>query len=174
VRKAAARFGVTCEAPLTQPLPSALLEQRLREGTTLVVDRYAYSGVAFTAAKQAAGLDLEWCKARRSCSAAAALSAPQAPDRGLPSPDAVLLLRLAPEAAAARGAFGAERYETLELQRRVAEHFEALRAPWWTLVDAGRSEAEVAAEVEAAAAAAVERAAAGVPLGSLWDDRRAA
>lgn len=28
----------------------------LKEGTTLIVDRYAYSGVAFTAAKQVGGL----------------------------------------------------------------------------------------------------------------------
>ena len=33
-------------------------------GTTLVVDRYAYSGAAFTAAKGAAGLDLDWCRVR--------------------------------------------------------------------------------------------------------------
>lgn len=37
----------------------ALMESRLRDGTTLVVDRYSYSGVAFSAAK---GLDVEWCK----------------------------------------------------------------------------------------------------------------
>ena len=45
-------------------LYSALMEATLRAGTTLVVDRYAYSGVAFTAAKALPGLDLEWCKAR--------------------------------------------------------------------------------------------------------------
>jgi dTMP kinase len=42
----------------------ALLEATLQRGTTLVCDRYAYSGVAFTAAKRAPGLDREWCKAR--------------------------------------------------------------------------------------------------------------
>ena len=41
------------------------MEATLRAGTTLVVDRYAYSGVAFTAAKALPGLDLEWCKASR-------------------------------------------------------------------------------------------------------------
>ena len=40
------------------------MEATLRAGTTLVVDRYAYSGVAFTAAKALPGLDLDWCKAR--------------------------------------------------------------------------------------------------------------
>lgn len=35
------------------------MESKLKSGTTLVVDRYSYSGVAFSAAK---GLDVEWCK----------------------------------------------------------------------------------------------------------------
>ena len=34
----------------------------LSAGKTLVVDRYAYSGAAFTAAKGIVGLDLAWCK----------------------------------------------------------------------------------------------------------------
>lgn len=34
----------------------------LQSGTTLVVDRYSYSGVVFTSAKQSPGLDLTWCK----------------------------------------------------------------------------------------------------------------
>lgn len=36
----------------------------LLQGRTLVVDRYAYSGAVFTAAKRVPGLDLEWCKVR--------------------------------------------------------------------------------------------------------------
>jgi dTMP kinase len=51
------------------------LKTRLNAGETLVCDRYAFSGVAFTAAKGT--LDLEWCKN---------------PDRGLPAPDAVIYL----------------------------------------------------------------------------------
>lgn len=35
------------------------MENKLRNGTTLVVDRYSYSGVSFSAAK---GLDVNWCK----------------------------------------------------------------------------------------------------------------
>ena len=35
------------------------MEAALFEGVTLIVDRYSYSGVAFSAAK---GLDVEWCK----------------------------------------------------------------------------------------------------------------
>jgi hypothetical protein len=40
---------------------SSLMESKLKAGTTLVIDRYSYSGVAFSAAK---GLDLGWCKVR--------------------------------------------------------------------------------------------------------------
>ena len=36
---------------------------------------------------------------------------PQAPDRGLPAPDAVIYLELSVEDAMARGGFGGERYE---------------------------------------------------------------
>ncbi len=69
------------------------------EGVTLVVDRYAFSGVAFSAAKD--GLSLEWCKQ---------------PDRGLPRPDLVCFLDVSPEEARKRGGFGEERYENEEFQ----------------------------------------------------------
>jgi dTMP kinase len=71
------------------------IQNLLRAGTTIVCDRYAYSGVAFSAAKRdhQTGqplLDLEWCKA---------------PDRGLPAPDCVLFLDLSPDQAEARGGY---------------------------------------------------------------------
>ena len=46
---------------------AALLEA-LAAGRTLVVDRYAYSGAAFTAAKRLPGLDLSWCQVCRNSS----------------------------------------------------------------------------------------------------------
>lgn len=67
------------------------MEKLLSEGTTLIVDRYSYSGVAFSAAK---GLDLDWCKA---------------PEAGLLKPDLVLFLTLSEEAAKARSGYGEER-----------------------------------------------------------------
>ncbi|CAK9217396.1 unnamed protein product [Sphagnum jensenii] len=71
----------------------ALMQAKLRVGATLVVDRYSYSGVAFSAAK---GLDLNWCKAR---------------EAGLLAPDLVLYLDIPAEVAAERGGYGGERYE---------------------------------------------------------------
>ena len=93
------------------------MEAKLESGTTLVVDRYSYSGVAFTAAKGVPGLDLEWCKA---------------PERGLLRPDCVLYLNMPVDQAEKRGGFGEERYETTELQKNVRANFEALTEDWWT------------------------------------------
>lgn len=94
------------------------METKLRSGTTLVVDRYSYSGVVFSAAK---GLDIEWCKA---------------PETGLIAPDLVLYLDIPPEEAARRGGYGTERYEQLEFQRCVAHQYQKLRNNSWKVVDA--------------------------------------
>ena len=80
------------------------LTKTLYDGTTIICDRYAYSGVAFSSAKVKSGatsdkenmardgvdrnsdsepvMSLDWC---------------QAPDRGLPAPDCVIFLQLSPE-----------------------------------------------------------------------------
>lgn len=76
----------------------------LLQGYTIVCDRYAYSGVAYTAAKQRPGLDIPACRA---------------PDQGLPAPDVVLYLDLPQQAAAARAGYGEERYEKVEFQQQV-------------------------------------------------------
>lgn len=65
---------------------AAALSATLQSGTHVICDRYAASGVAFSSAKP--GLSIAWC---------------QAPDRGLPAPDAIVFLDLDPTEAAARG-----------------------------------------------------------------------
>jgi len=77
---------------------------KLQQGTTLVVDRYAYSGVAYTSAKHVPGLDVEWCRA---------------PDQGLPAPDIVIFLRLSDSSASTRTGYGEERYESDAFQKQV-------------------------------------------------------
>lgn len=83
------------------------LAQTLAEGKTIVCDRYAYSGVAFSSAKTkedrktgggdgaasgggsaAEDLSIDWCKG---------------PDVGLPAPDCVLFLDLSQDEAEKRG-----------------------------------------------------------------------
>ena len=78
----------------------------LDSGVTLVVDRYAFSGVAFTGAKE--NFDLGWCKT---------------PDIGLPAPDCVVYLTLNPNVAATRGDYGGERYEDTDFQCKVEKNF---------------------------------------------------
>jgi dTMP kinase len=95
------------------------IEEKLMSGTTLVCDRYAYSGVSFSSAKDTPGMDLEWCK---TC------------DRGLPSPDCVIYLDMPVEDAAKRGAYGEERYEKIDFQYKVREKFMALKVRIITII----------------------------------------
>jgi len=86
----------------------AILREKLKNGTTVIIDRYAFSGVAFSAAK---GLDLEWCKT---------------PDKGLPKPDIVIQLHVDQDCAQGRGGFGEERYERTDFQNKVRGLYEQL------------------------------------------------
>ncbi|EGD73579.1 thymidylate kinase [Salpingoeca rosetta] len=86
------------------------MKQALKSGVSLVIDRYAFSGVAFTSAK---GLDMDWCKS---------------PDANLPSPDLHIHLELDPTEAAKRVGFGSERYEVTEFQAKVKAKYEDLYA----------------------------------------------
>lgn len=99
----------------------------LHQGITLVLDRYVYSGIAFSTVK---GLTTEWCKA---------------PDVGLPAPDTIIYLDLAEEAAAKRGGFGEERYERAEIQKKVRNAFTSLHDRRWTTIDASGTVDEVQA-----------------------------
>lgn len=130
----------------------------LERGQHLVVDRYAYSGIAFSSSKVGANLSLAWAAAS---------------DRGLPAPDLVLFLDISSEDAAARGQYGEERYEKKEIQDRVRAAFDRLRlqaaqepAPStgadasgdsfgagvpWRVVNAGQTVEQVHAELMAAA-----------------------
>lgn len=137
---------------------SATILRALRAGTHVIMDRYAFSGVAFSAAKP--GLDAAWCAA---------------PDAGLPAPDAVLFMDLAPAAQAARSGFGGERYESAPFQIAVRAAFAALkeRAPrslLWIDIDADGCVEDVAARVDAAADEIFATAATS-PVCTLWDGK---
>jgi len=130
------------------------LLKKLQAGITLVIDRYAFSGVAFTAAKAVPGLDIDWCKA---------------PDKGLPAPDAVFFLHLSADAAAERGGFGEERYERPAFQEEVLRQFEILKKSDWKMVDASRGINEIQAELRKEAVELVEHCKRGAPNKKLWD-----
>ncbi len=71
----------------------------------------------------------------------------QGPDRGLPAPDAVIYLDLPVDVAQARGGFGEERYETVELQKMVAQQFRELSDGSWHIVDARQTVEDIHSQV---------------------------
>lgn len=100
------------------------IRDTLMKGIDVVCDRYAYSGVAFSAAKPSLARDIDWCKA---------------PDAGLPEPDVIIYLVLSQDQAQSREGFGGERYEETEMQQRVAKNFQQFITQRWHIVDAARS-----------------------------------
>lgn len=111
------------------------IEQLLSTGTTVICDRYAFSGIAFSASK---GLSYEWCRS---------------PDVSLPAPDLTLFLDITPAAAKQRGGYGEERYEKEDMQRKVGEIFRRIGREMneeggrWVAIDAGREKERVSTEV---------------------------
>ncbi|KAK9866742.1 hypothetical protein WJX84_009772 [Apatococcus fuscideae] len=85
--------------------------KKMEAGTTILMDRYAYSGAAYTAAKNIPGASLAWC---------------QASDAGLPAPDLTIFLKLSATAAASRKGYGEERYENTKFQEQVYQQYATL------------------------------------------------
>ena len=153
--------------PFYAAVRSSRIKSLLDSGTTIVCDRYAFSGIAFSASKAllqrapsstSSPLTYEWCRA---------------PDVSLPAPDLTLFLDISPEQAAKqREGYGEERYEKLEMQVRVREVFERIGKEMgtekWMTVDAGRTREEVEKDIWEKASPLVE----GVnePIGQLWSD----
>lgn len=106
----------------------------LNRGEAVVLDRYFYSGIAFSAAKDVAGMDISWCKH---------------PDVGLPLPDLTLFLDVSEDIQQQRGGYGAERYEKVEFQKKVRSVFYRLRegADDWVTVSADGTFDEVAEKI---------------------------
>lgn len=85
------------------------IKKALLEGKNIVMDRYVYSGVAYSAAKGTNGMDLNWCLQ---------------PDIGLLKPDLTLFLSTQDvDNNAEKCGFGNERYETVQFQKKVKKTF---------------------------------------------------
>lgn len=77
------------------------------------------------------------------------------PEKGLPLPDLTLYFSLPPDVASSRAAYGAERYESVEIQELVRAQFELVASEvrkkhcerQWVEVDASESIDEVAEHV---------------------------
>lgn len=83
------------------------MEQVLASGTSVVLDRYVYSGVAYSLAKDNLN-DAQWLLN---------------PDRGLPKPDLTIFLTISLEELSLRKGWGDERYEKEAFQAKVKECF---------------------------------------------------
>lgn len=97
----------------------------------VILDRYSYSGIAYSVAK---GMDQAWCEST---------------EVGLPKPDLVLFFQCDPEKAALRGQYGEEIYEKVDFQRRVLEVFKLLwlKMDCVRIIDADKSIEEVEEQV---------------------------
>lgn len=116
-------------------LTSAWIKGQISQGYTVVCDRYYYSGMVYSAAKQNPALSLSWARS---------------PDVGLPRPDRVIFLDIDAKEAEARGGYGEEIYEKRSMQERVRELFLSLllkgeeESTDMVVVDAGQSVEQVA------------------------------
>ncbi|XP_027731727.1 thymidylate kinase [Vombatus ursinus] len=130
-----------------------LIKEKLSQGITLVVDRYAFSGVAFTSAKE--NFSIDWCKQ---------------PDVGLPKPDLILFLQLNSLEAAKRGDFGTERYENSAFQEKALQCFCQLMKDDslnWKTIDASQSIEDLHKEIYSLSEETIQMAR-DTPIGELW------
>lgn len=86
-----------------------VIRKRIENGTTMILDRYVYSGVAYSVAKK--DMDFEWCL---NC------------DVGLPKPDMVVYLEASRQEQALREGFGDERFERSDFQDKIRDTYEKL------------------------------------------------
>ena len=108
------------------------IENELRSGKTVILDRYSYSGISYSVAQ---GLDYEWCAM---------------PEYGLPKPDVLFYMKINEIGQLSkRGGFGGEVFEVKELQLKVKEVYETkiIRADW-KLIDALRDINEIREEIQ--------------------------
>ncbi|KAL8269257.1 hypothetical protein Esti_006813 [Eimeria stiedai] len=116
----------------------------LREGCVLLLDRYSFSGVAYSTT--AANMLAEKVAGGGAPGGPPRVAPAPVPltrefammtERGLPAPDRVFFLDVQPEEAKERGGFGDELYETLELQRRIYDAYTSFRGlPYWRVLPA--------------------------------------
>ena len=132
------------------------IQEDLFKGVTVIVDRYSFSGAVYSAAKDNPNLSLEWA---------------WSPEVGLLEPDLTVFLDISSEAAAKRGGYGAERYETEKMQTRVRALFKQLFTNLEDVevcsVDAGRTMDEVTNDIALAVEQAMQTAIADTTLRKL-------
>ncbi|KAL8703238.1 MAG: hypothetical protein Q9201_003571 [Fulgogasparrea decipioides] len=132
---------------------AAQIREDIANGTTIIIDRYYYSGMVYSAAKNNPNLSLMWARN---------------PEIGLPRPDLCICFLVSEGAAAARGGFGDERYETTDMQKRVLVLFrhllESTEYPEVIGIMADESVEKVYAKMISSVKQALESTDLGIPL----------
>ncbi|CAL5361967.1 unnamed protein product [Camellia sinensis] len=136
----------------------SLMENKLRSGTTLIVDRYSFSGVAFSSAK---GLDIEWCKA---------------PEMGLLAPDLVLYLDIPPELGDSWSSIKRLKEEAMEgrdtsslsFKEKLPAHIRYSMMPHGRTIDACLPIEDVEKQLQEVVLDCVTTCQKGKPLSQLW------
>lgn len=85
------------------------IRDTILRGTTVIVDRYSYSGIAYSCAGRE--LSMDWCSGT---------------EKGLPKPDLIIYLELPKAIRSTRSGFGEERYENEELQELIRCEYEKM------------------------------------------------
>ena len=106
------------------------MKEKLFSGESIIVDRYAFSGFAYSYAN---GIDKE-----------EALNA----DKGILRPDLVIQLDMSVDEIKKRGSFGEEKYEKEEIQKKVQENYKLFHNKiYWKYIDANKKQEEVQADI---------------------------
>ena len=106
------------------------IEALLSQGAVVIVDRYRDTNAVYSVAR---GCTLD--EAMRPCV-------------GLPEPDTIFFLDLAPELAMARKTGPLEVLETCEFQTKVYRNYKSMGRDSWMVIDASRSPDDVANEIQ--------------------------
>ncbi|CAG8584362.1 23981_t:CDS:2 [Gigaspora margarita] len=125
------------------------LKNAILSGKTLVMDRYAYTGVAYLTAK---GLDLNWCKSSYT---------------GLPLPDIVFYMDVPLKEAEKRDGFGSERFDKREIQEKARSVYSSLKGPEWEILDGRQSIDELHENIAKMSLEVIQKCGT-TPLQDLW------
>ncbi len=135
------------------------IKAALAAGTTVLLDRYAYSGVAYTCAKDES-LSLEWAKSA---------------DAGNIKPDLVFYLRLSFDDLVQRLITAQdqdrERHDDIWLLERAQKIYDQVFSEEWVIFDGARTRADLHKDIYAHSLARIESHAAPefeTPPSSLW------
>ncbi|RCK63586.1 Thymidylate kinase [Candida viswanathii] len=123
------------------------IQELLNQGHFVVLDRYIYSGIAYTLAKD--GIHDESISLGKNSTQLGDVDWLLGPDKGLPKPDLTLFLTLGLDEISKRKGWGDERYELQQFQAKVKDCFLQIldtKDPSICIVDVGEKTIDQASD----------------------------